>query len=181
MLCTDGVKWIQAAFLCIVMNRARVLALPRRHFSVAGVLALAAAIRELAASTRRARTALWCALQMALPKPSPSSLVKHEAEGTSQELCTLSTSTQGSASMENDNTRSREAWGTHEDPGMTANSNNNNRGGQEAEDGGEKGEVACYTDSVFHWLWESRKVATIDQGYSSVTVILHPLLVLMQW
>lgn len=35
---------------------------------------------------------------------------------------------------------------------MTANSNNNNRGGQEAEDGGEKGEVACYTDSVFHWL-----------------------------
>lgn len=108
MLCTDGVKWIQAAFLCIVMNRARVLALPRRHFSVADVLALAAAIRELTASTRRARTALWCALQMALPKPSPSSLVKHEAEGTSQELCTLSTSTRGSTSMENNNTRSRE-------------------------------------------------------------------------
>ncbi|XP_048807550.1 meiosis-specific coiled-coil domain-containing protein MEIOC-like [Lagopus muta] len=80
-----------------------------RYNSEKDVLALAAAIRELAASTRRARTALWCALQMALPKPSPSSLVKHEAEGTSQELCTLSTSTRGSASMENDNTRSREA------------------------------------------------------------------------
>ncbi|NXC60830.1 MEIOC protein, partial [Aleadryas rufinucha] len=33
------------------------------------VLALAAALRALAGATRRARTALWCALQAALPKP----------------------------------------------------------------------------------------------------------------
>ncbi|NWS34195.1 MEIOC protein, partial [Polioptila caerulea] len=32
------------------------------------VLALAAALRALAGATRRARTALWCALQAALPK-----------------------------------------------------------------------------------------------------------------
>ncbi|KFP70231.1 Uncharacterized protein C17orf104, partial [Acanthisitta chloris] len=36
------------------------------------VVALAGAIRELAAATRRARTALWCALHMTLPK-NPSS------------------------------------------------------------------------------------------------------------
>ncbi|NXP82021.1 MEIOC protein, partial [Ramphastos sulfuratus] len=43
-----------------------------RYSNEKDVLALAAAIRELAASTRKARTALWCALQMALPKNSPS-------------------------------------------------------------------------------------------------------------
>ncbi|XP_072186516.1 uncharacterized protein [Excalfactoria chinensis] len=79
-----------------------------RYRNEKDVLALAAAIRELAASTRRARTALWCALQMALPKPSPSNPVKHEAEGTSQELCAADTSTQGSDSTEYDSTRSRE-------------------------------------------------------------------------
>ncbi|NXI44728.1 MEIOC protein, partial [Galbula dea] len=42
---------------------------PRYHHEK-DVLALAAAVGELAASTRRARTALWCALQMALPKHS---------------------------------------------------------------------------------------------------------------
>lgn len=66
---------------------------------------------------------------------------------------------------------------------MTANSNNNNnnKGRQEAEDWGRRVKWPCYTDSVFHWLSESKKVATVDQSYSSVTVILHPLLVLMQW
>ncbi|NXM42560.1 MEIOC protein, partial [Gymnorhina tibicen] len=36
------------------------------------VLALAAALRALAGATRRARTALWCALQVTLPKPPPA-------------------------------------------------------------------------------------------------------------
>ncbi|NWY42045.1 MEIOC protein, partial [Sylvia atricapilla] len=36
------------------------------------VLALAAALRALAGATRRARTALWCALQVALPKSPPA-------------------------------------------------------------------------------------------------------------
>ncbi|NXQ37349.1 MEIOC protein, partial [Alaudala cheleensis] len=36
------------------------------------VLALAAALRALAGATRGARTALWCALQAALPKPPPA-------------------------------------------------------------------------------------------------------------
>ncbi|KFO85256.1 Uncharacterized protein C17orf104, partial [Buceros rhinoceros silvestris] len=39
-----------------------------RYNSEKDVLALAAAVRELAATTRRARTALWCALQVTLPK-----------------------------------------------------------------------------------------------------------------
>ncbi|NXT77384.1 MEIOC protein, partial [Zapornia atra] len=39
-----------------------------RYNNEKDVLALAAAIRGLAASTRKARTALWCALQMTLPK-----------------------------------------------------------------------------------------------------------------
>ncbi|NXV41826.1 MEIOC protein, partial [Uria aalge] len=43
-----------------------------RYNNEKDVLALAAAIRELAASTRKARTALWCALQMTLPKTSSS-------------------------------------------------------------------------------------------------------------
>ncbi|NWT52153.1 MEIOC protein, partial [Erythrocercus mccallii] len=36
------------------------------------VLALAAALRALAGATRRARTALWCALQATLPKSPPA-------------------------------------------------------------------------------------------------------------
>ncbi|NXU53005.1 MEIOC protein, partial [Turnix velox] len=43
-----------------------------RHNNEKDVLALAAAIRDLASSTRKARTALWCALQMTLPKTSSS-------------------------------------------------------------------------------------------------------------
>ncbi|NWY67197.1 MEIOC protein, partial [Erithacus rubecula] len=43
-----------------------------RYNSEKGVLALAAALAALAGATRRARTALWCALQAALPKPPPA-------------------------------------------------------------------------------------------------------------
>ncbi|NXN32536.1 MEIOC protein, partial [Nycticryphes semicollaris] len=43
-----------------------------RHNNERDVLALAAAVRDLAASTRKARTALWCALQMTLPTASSS-------------------------------------------------------------------------------------------------------------
>ncbi|XP_030301166.1 meiosis-specific coiled-coil domain-containing protein MEIOC [Calypte anna] len=69
------------------------------------VLALAAAIRELAASTRRARTALWCALQMTLPKPTA---VKQEAfEKTLQGLCPPDTSTQEKNSLEHENKGSK--------------------------------------------------------------------------
>ncbi|NXP53113.1 MEIOC protein, partial [Heliornis fulica] len=44
-----------------------------RYSNEKGVLALAAAVRDLATSTHKARTALWCALQMTLPKTSSSS------------------------------------------------------------------------------------------------------------
>ncbi|NXU42413.1 MEIOC protein, partial [Drymodes brunneopygia] len=43
-----------------------------RYNSEKGVLALAAALQALAGATRRARTALWCALQAALPKTPPA-------------------------------------------------------------------------------------------------------------
>nr|XP_033787690.1 meiosis-specific coiled-coil domain-containing protein MEIOC-like isoform X2 [Geotrypetes seraphini]XP_033787691.1 meiosis-specific coiled-coil domain-containing protein MEIOC-like isoform X2 [Geotrypetes seraphini] len=52
------------------------------------VLALAAAIKELAAATRKARTALWCAFQMTLPETSLSSQAKQEdLVRALQELC----------------------------------------------------------------------------------------------
>ncbi|XP_067855463.1 meiosis-specific coiled-coil domain-containing protein MEIOC-like [Heptranchias perlo] len=52
------------------------------------VLALAAAIKELTISTRKARTALWCALQMTLPKSSLGTLLKQvEIEKALKELC----------------------------------------------------------------------------------------------
>lgn len=77
-------------------------------FSVVDVLALAAAIRELAASTRKARTALWCALQMTLPKTSSSGPVKEEVvERALQELCPPNTSTQEKSSMEHENKGSK--------------------------------------------------------------------------
>ena len=34
------------------------------------ILLLAVALRDLASTTRKSRTALWCALQMTLPKSS---------------------------------------------------------------------------------------------------------------
>ncbi|XP_069768848.1 meiosis-specific coiled-coil domain-containing protein MEIOC-like [Narcine bancroftii] len=52
------------------------------------VLALAAAIKDLTISTRKARTALWCALQMTLPKICLGASVKHlEIEKALKELC----------------------------------------------------------------------------------------------
>ncbi|NWS86895.1 MEIOC protein, partial [Toxostoma redivivum] len=43
-----------------------------RYNNEKGVLALAAALGALAGATRRARTALWCALQATLPKSPPA-------------------------------------------------------------------------------------------------------------
>ncbi|NWX64997.1 MEIOC protein, partial [Promerops cafer] len=43
-----------------------------RYSNEKDVLALAAALRALAGATRRARTALWCALQVTLPKSPPA-------------------------------------------------------------------------------------------------------------
>ncbi|XP_071661520.1 uncharacterized protein [Patagioenas fasciata] len=72
-----------------------------RYNSEKDVLALAAAIRELAASTRRARTALWCALQLTLPKTSSNQPVNCEVvERALQELCPPNTSTQEKSSVE---------------------------------------------------------------------------------
>ncbi|XP_006030126.2 meiosis-specific coiled-coil domain-containing protein MEIOC-like isoform X1 [Alligator sinensis] len=66
-----------------------------RYNSEKDVLALAVAIKELAVSTRKARTALWCALQMTLPQTSLSSPVKQEeVERALEELCPRSASTQ---------------------------------------------------------------------------------------
>uniref|UniRef100_A0A8B9BE16 Meiosis specific with coiled-coil domain n=1 Tax=Anser brachyrhynchus TaxID=132585 RepID=A0A8B9BE16_9AVES len=74
-----------------------------RYNNEKDVLALAAAIRELAASTRKARTALWCALQMTLPKISLSSPVQQDdVEKALQELCPPSTSTQEKNSVEHE-------------------------------------------------------------------------------
>uniref|UniRef100_A0A8C3BHB1 Meiosis-specific coiled-coil domain-containing protein MEIOC n=1 Tax=Cairina moschata TaxID=8855 RepID=A0A8C3BHB1_CAIMO len=72
-----------------------------RYNNEKDVLALAAAIRELAASTRKARTALWCALQMTLPKTSLSGPVQQDGiEKALQELRPPSTSTQERNSVE---------------------------------------------------------------------------------
>ncbi|XP_075444148.1 uncharacterized protein LOC142487924 isoform X2 [Ascaphus truei] len=59
-----------------------------RYNNEKDVLALAAAIKEMVSSTRKARTALWCALQITLPKTSLSNAVKQEdVERALQELC----------------------------------------------------------------------------------------------
>ncbi|XP_065485547.1 meiosis-specific coiled-coil domain-containing protein MEIOC-like [Caloenas nicobarica] len=72
-----------------------------RYNNEKDVLALAAAIRELAASTRKARTALWCALQLTLPKTSSSRPAKREVvERALQELCPPNTSTQAKSGVE---------------------------------------------------------------------------------
>lgn len=63
---------------------------PSRYNSEKDVLALAVAIKNLAFSTRKTRTALWCALQMILPKTWARNPVKKEdIERTLQELCPL--------------------------------------------------------------------------------------------
>ncbi|XP_060681627.1 meiosis-specific coiled-coil domain-containing protein MEIOC-like isoform X2 [Hemiscyllium ocellatum] len=64
------------------------------------VLALAAAIKDLTISTRKARTALWCALQMILPKCFLGTVVKQvEIEKALKQLG------QGSATVKNDDKR----------------------------------------------------------------------------
>ncbi|XP_074938267.1 meiosis-specific coiled-coil domain-containing protein MEIOC-like [Phalacrocorax aristotelis] len=79
-----------------------------RYNNEKDVLALAAAIRELAASTRKARTALWCALQMTLPKNSSSGPVKQEAvERALQGLCPPNTSTQERSTAAHENNGSK--------------------------------------------------------------------------
>ncbi|XP_075779055.1 meiosis-specific coiled-coil domain-containing protein MEIOC-like isoform X2 [Pelodiscus sinensis] len=66
-----------------------------RYNNEKDVLALAGAIKALAVSTRKARTALWCALQMTLPEACLSSPVKQEeVERALEELCLGNTSTQ---------------------------------------------------------------------------------------
>ncbi|XP_059496112.1 meiosis-specific coiled-coil domain-containing protein MEIOC-like isoform X2 [Stegostoma tigrinum] len=64
------------------------------------VLALAAAIKDLTTSTRKARTALWCALQMTLPKCSLATVVRQvEIEKALKQLG------QGNATIKNDDKR----------------------------------------------------------------------------
>ncbi|XP_066441507.1 meiosis-specific coiled-coil domain-containing protein MEIOC-like isoform X2 [Eleutherodactylus coqui] len=59
-----------------------------RYNNERDVLALAAAMKEMVLSTRKARTAVWCALQMTLPKSSSGVTVKQEdIERALQELC----------------------------------------------------------------------------------------------
>lgn len=48
-------------------------------FTLTDVFALALAIKEMSVATRKARTTLWCALQMTLPKPSAGQLVMEKA------------------------------------------------------------------------------------------------------
>ncbi|XP_050165648.1 uncharacterized protein LOC126636910 isoform X2 [Myiozetetes cayanensis] len=65
------------------------------------VLALAAAIGALAGATRRARTALWCAAQMTLPKNPPGGLERPDAaQRALQELPPPSTQEKGSVEQE---------------------------------------------------------------------------------
>ncbi|XP_064018997.1 meiosis-specific coiled-coil domain-containing protein MEIOC-like isoform X1 [Pogoniulus pusillus] len=86
-----------------------------RYSNEKDVLALAAAIRELAASTRKARTALWCALQVALPKTSPSAPVKEEAvERALQEPYPPNASTQETSCRKHENKGSKD--GKPEEP-----------------------------------------------------------------
>ncbi|XP_043944903.1 meiosis-specific coiled-coil domain-containing protein MEIOC-like [Protopterus annectens] len=73
-----------------------------RYSNEKDVLALAAAIKELSVSTRKARTALWCALQMTLPKTSFSYLAKPEdVEKALQELCPGTNGAQEETGTEN--------------------------------------------------------------------------------
>ncbi|XP_063780613.1 meiosis-specific coiled-coil domain-containing protein MEIOC-like [Pseudophryne corroboree] len=65
-----------------------------RYNNERDVLALAAAMKEMVSSTRKARTALWCALQMTLPKSLSGVTVKQEdLERALQELCPNKTPT----------------------------------------------------------------------------------------
>ncbi|XP_075070235.1 uncharacterized protein LOC142159333 [Mixophyes fleayi] len=65
-----------------------------RYNNERDVLALAAAMKEMVSSTRKARTAVWCALQMTLPKSLSGATVKQEdLERALQELCPSKTPT----------------------------------------------------------------------------------------
>ncbi|KAL8164794.1 UNVERIFIED_CONTAM: hypothetical protein K2H54_006884, partial [Gekko kuhli] len=68
-----------------------------RYNSEKDVLALAAAIKDLAFSTRKTRTALWCALQMTLPKTSAK---EAEVERVLRELCPVIGPLQGKTRAE---------------------------------------------------------------------------------
>nr|XP_030119995.3 uncharacterized protein LOC115493600 [Taeniopygia guttata] len=78
-----------------------------RYNNKKGVLALAAALRALAGATRRARTALWCALQLALPKSPPAAPENQHL--LLQELCSSSTSSQGKSNVEQESRGSGKA------------------------------------------------------------------------
>ncbi|XP_030799021.1 meiosis-specific coiled-coil domain-containing protein MEIOC-like [Camarhynchus parvulus] len=71
------------------------------------VLALAAALRALAGATRRARTALWCALQLTLPKSPPAGPENQQL--LLQELRSSSTSRQEKSSLEQEGRGSEKA------------------------------------------------------------------------
>ncbi|XP_053805684.1 uncharacterized protein LOC128791808 [Vidua chalybeata] len=71
------------------------------------VLALAAALRALAGATRRARTALWCALQATLPKSPPAAPENQQL--LLQELRSSSTTSQGKSSVEQESRGSGKA------------------------------------------------------------------------
>nr|XP_008110447.1 PREDICTED: meiosis-specific coiled-coil domain-containing protein MEIOC isoform X2 [Anolis carolinensis] len=69
-----------------------------RHHNEKDILALAAAIKDLAFFTRKTRTALWCALQMTLPKTPGNALAKkEEVERALQELCPENSSFQANS------------------------------------------------------------------------------------
>ncbi|XP_068951945.1 meiosis-specific coiled-coil domain-containing protein MEIOC-like isoform X2 [Petaurus breviceps papuanus] len=75
-----------------------------RYNNEKDVLALALVIKELASATRKTRTALWCALQMTLPKTCFSLPVKQEEiERVLQELCPQNAATQEKIMMEHEN------------------------------------------------------------------------------
>ncbi|XP_041344139.1 uncharacterized protein LOC121364724 isoform X1 [Pyrgilauda ruficollis] len=78
-----------------------------RYSNEKDVLALAAALRALAGATRRARTALWCALQLALPKSPPAGHGNQQL--LLQQLCPPSTSSQEKSSLEQESRGSEEA------------------------------------------------------------------------
>ncbi|KAM9094071.1 meiosis-specific coiled-coil domain-containing protein MEIOC isoform X1 [Sarcophilus harrisii] len=66
-----------------------------RYNNEKDLLALALVIKELALATRKTRTALWCALQMTLPKTCFNLPVKQEEiERVLQELCPQNTGAQ---------------------------------------------------------------------------------------
>lgn len=71
------------------------------------VLALAAALRALAGATRGTRTALWCALQLTLPKPPPAG--PENPQLLLPELCPSSTSSQEKSSLEQESRGSGKA------------------------------------------------------------------------